>query len=198
MILRNTNRLETLIGDILDLSKMQAGKFKLNPRKSSIKNTVEKVVDSMAPFAERKRIQIKTKIPSLPDIKMDDNRIEQVLTNLLDNAIKFTPKKGAITISAQKRKKDFLVRVKDNGIGVSKKDIERIFRPFVQVAPSYVKKHQGTGLGLTISRIIIEQHSGRIWARSKPKQGTTIYFTLPLRFVERKKKNIFGGVEEKS
>jgi two-component system CheB/CheR fusion protein len=181
MILRNTERLDKLIVDILDISRIQSGRLTFELKKVQPADCIRESITNMKPLADEKNIAITTKIDKLPKITFDKDRVTQVLTNLIDNAIKFTPEKGKITIEAKKQKNDVLVKVKDTGIGMSQKNLKRIFTPFLQMDSSYSRKYKGTGLGLAICKGIVEQHGGEILAKSKLDKGSTFYFTLPLR-----------------
>jgi signal transduction histidine kinase len=113
---------------------------------------------------------------TIPAIKADRDRIFQVLINLLDNAIKFTPKGGKVILSCEARVGEVQFAVKDTGPGINPKDLHKIFDPFWQAKPG---AHFGSGLGLAIARALVEQHNGRIWAESMPGGGTTVFFTIP-------------------
>ena len=191
MILRNTERLDKLIVDILDISKIQSGRLKFELKKVQPADCIKESIENMKSLADEKNIAITTKIDKLPKITLDKDAITQVLTNLIDNAIKFTPEKGKIKIDVKKQKNDILVKVKDTGIGISEENLKRIFNPFFQVDSSYTRKYKGTGLGLTICKAIIEQHGGKIWTKSKLKRGSTFYFTLPLKVMKNGKIEIF-------
>jgi two-component system phosphate regulon sensor histidine kinase PhoR len=114
----------------------------------------------------------------LPAVKADPLRIEQVMINLLHNAIKFTPSGGSITISAKTQGGEVLFSIRDTGVGISGEDLSRIFERFYKADRS--RSGGGTGLGLAIARHIVESHSGRIWAESKEGKGSTFFFTLPI------------------
>ncbi len=180
IILRNINRLNDLIEDILEISRVQAEGFKLKLSEIQLGDCVGLVVKSMTPVAEKKGLELDYKLDSLPLITADKKRITEILTNLIDNAIKFTHK-GGINIEAKREKDYILVKIKDTGIGISKKDRERIFHSFTQLESSYTRKYGGTGLGLSICRGIIKQHGGKIWVESTLGKGSTFYFTLPIK-----------------
>jgi len=181
MILRNTRRLDALIADILDISKIQGGNLKLELEKTDLAYCIKESVETVKTFAVKKNISITTKIGKLPKFKFDKNRIIQVLTNLINNATKFTPENGKITIEAEMQKNNILIKVKDTGIGLAEKNLKSVFKPFFQIIPSYKIRDKGTGLGLSICKGIIEQHGGKIWIESKLGKGSTFYFTLPLK-----------------
>ena len=179
MIIRNVNRLDRLITDIVEVSRVQTG-LRLKMHKEQLSNIIKDAVNSMKAVALEKEIAISTKIPSLPKVEIDKERIIQVLINLIDNAIKFT-KKGKITIEAEKQKDSVLIKVSDTGIGIAPKDLKQMFDPFFQVSPSYKTRNVGTGLGLAICRGIIEGHGSKIWVKSTLGKGSVFSFTLPIK-----------------
>ena len=179
MIIRNVNRLDRLITDIVEVSRVQTG-LRLKMHKEQLSNIIKDTVNSMKAVALEKEITISTKIPSLPKVEIDKERIIQVLINLIDNAIKFT-KKGKITIEAEKQKDSVLIKVSDTGIGIAPKDLKQMFDPFFQVSPSYKTRNVGTGLGLAICRGIIEGHGSKIWVKSTLGKGSVFSFTLPIK-----------------
>jgi two-component system cell cycle sensor histidine kinase PleC len=181
MILRNTERLDKLIVDILDISRLQSGRLKLELKKVQPADCIKESMENMKSLVDEKNIAVTIKINKLPKIIIDKDRITQVLTNLIDNAIKFTPENGNITIGAEKQKNDILVEVKDTGIGISEKNLKKIFLPFFQIDSTYSRKYKGTGLGLAICKGIVEQHGGKILVKSKLGKGSTFYFTLPFK-----------------
>jgi two-component system, sporulation sensor kinase E len=185
IILRNIDRLDELIGDILEISHIQAGGFKLKLKRENIENLIKSTIMETRPLIKEKNIKLYSKIDKLPKISMDSGRIKEVFSNLLDNAIKFT-EKGSITINAKLRKNYILFEVKDTGIGIGKKHFKEIFKPFVQLEPTYTREHGGTGLGLAIIDEIIKKHNGKIDIKSKVGKGTTFFFTLPLKNLEEK------------
>ncbi len=181
MVLRNTEHLDKLIADILDISRIEAGRLKFEVEKVQVVDCIKETAENMKPFADKQNIVIATKIAKLPELILDKNRIIQVLNNLIKNAIKFTPAKGKITIIAEKQENNILVKVKDTGISMSEKDLKNIFEPFFQVDSSYRRKYEGTGLGFAICKGIVEQHGGKILAESIVGKGSTFYITLPLK-----------------
>ena len=191
MIVRNMKRLTKLINDILDVSKISSKVMKIQLSTKDINNTVLKIFKEKKIEAEKKNIKLTLKTGDLPKLKFDDFRISQVILNLIDNAIKFTPEKGNIRIETKRKGEKVLISIKDTGKGISKKDLTKIFKPFFQSKPSYMEQHRGgTGLGLAIARGIINNHGGQIWVVSKPKKGAHFYFTLPIKNTEIKTKNL--------
>jgi len=181
IISRNVDRLKKLIDDILDISKLESGAMKFEMRDVQVAEIIKNSVEDMRSYAEGKGLTIKAEIqPNLPPIQGDKNRLMQVLTDLIDNAIKFT-EKGCIVIKARREKDNILVKVKDTGIGISKENINKLFTKFYQVDSSLSRRYGGTGLGLAICKRIVEAHGGRIWVDSELGKGSTFQFTLPVK-----------------
>lgn len=188
IILRNMLRLNNLIEDILDISRIQSAQLNLALKKSQLAECIKETIEEMKPLVAHKNITLDTKIQALPKTAFDQRRMRQVLTNLIENAISFTPEKGKITIEATKQKDAIVVKVTDTGIGISAKNLKELFKPFFQVTPAYIRKEKGTGLGLSICKGIIEQQGGKIWAKSTLGKGSTFSFTIPLQFPKKNKK----------
>ena len=170
-----------LINDVLDISKIEAGELNLSLNDYSMKEVVHTVVTAVESLAAEKQLALKVAVP--PDLSRgrgDERRIAQVLLNLVGNAIKFT-EVGEVRIQAQASDGAFLVSVSDTGSGIALGDQQKIFEEFQQVDNSTTKTKGGTGLGLAIAKRIIEMHGGRIWVESTPGQGSTFWFTLPVR-----------------
>ncbi|OQA57220.1 MAG: Sensor histidine kinase YycG [Candidatus Omnitrophica bacterium ADurb.Bin277] len=177
---RCADRLARLVNDVLAFHKLEAGVIEFRVSKASIEKVIEDVVESMEPLAKEKHLRFEKKIPQeLPEIEMDRDKITQVITNLLQNAIKFTPE-GSITIRAALEDHQVRVAVQDTGMGIRQKDIPKIFRKFGQLEAAKTVAPGGTGLGLAISKKIIEAHHGKIEVKSEYKKGSTFSFTLPL------------------
>ena len=180
IILRNTERLKRLIFDILDIAKLESKRMKFDMQKVDIVKIIKNSINDMQPFAEEKKIKIMGKIGRLPTSIGDENRLQQVLTNLLNNAIKFSHERGKISVRAQKNGNKIIIGVKDNGVGIGKKDLPNMFKKFYQ-APTNIQRKSGTGLGLAICKGIIEAHRGKIWVGSKLGKGAKFSFTLPIK-----------------
>lgn len=180
---RNLDRLTQLINDLLDLSKMEAKKMELKLAATDIGGIAQSVAQSMEAWAKSKQLTLQTQIaPGIPEAFADAARIIQVLTNLVGNAIKFTPASGRITISAELAQDPGTLKVcvEDTGTGIAKEDLPKLFSKFQQVGERSGSDVSGTGLGLAISKEIVELHHGRIWAESESQQGAKFIFTLPL------------------
>lgn len=202
MAKRNVERLSGIINDLLDLSKVEAGKMEFRFKKENINPTIEFVKSTFENLAKEKNIKIKSNlINDNPKLYVDSSRIEQILGNLISNAIKFTPENGQIEIQTQiidgeninenllydqdikflnKTGKYYKISVKDNGIGIEKEDINKVFDKFRQIENSLNRKTGGTGLGLPIAKQLVNAHNGFIWVESKVKEYTKFSFCLPI------------------
>ncbi|MBT3691549.1 HAMP domain-containing protein [Candidatus Woesearchaeota archaeon] len=180
IVLRNTKRLDNIIKDFLEISRIEAARLKFKFVKTDLTKTIKLIVEEMEGFLPEKRIKIITEIEKLPIITADPDRIGQVLRNLINNAIKFTKENGKIIIRAKQEGNVILFSVQDNGVGISKKDKERLFEPFYQADNMYQHKSGGTGLGLAIIRGIVESQGGKVWIESELRKGSKFLFTVPL------------------
>lgn len=184
-IARAGEHLLSLINDILDLSKIEAGKMKLELDKFNIKELIEGCIALFREKSIRHNIIVDYVLEIDVDIAADEQKIRQVLLNLLSNAFKFTPDRGSVYVYAKKVHDEDLgecaeISVVDAGVGISKEDQKKLFQPFQQLDLSVAKKHQGTGLGLNLCKRIIELHGGRIWVESEKGKGSRFIFILPL------------------
>ncbi len=174
-----------LINDILDMSKIEAGKMNLKFEPVSMEEVTEDAVRLVRNRAEAAGLDLTIDFPALPDVEGDYRAIKQVLLNLLSNAVKFTPRGGAVTVRAETRRDAFGERVRvivsDTGIGISSDDLARLARPFEQVESQHSKTTQGTGLGLALTKSLVELHDGSLEMHSAPGEGTSVSFTLPVR-----------------
>ena len=178
---KNGRHLLSLINDVLDLSKIEAGRFTLTLGDYSLTELIESVHSSLESLAAEKNLALKLNLPKkLPIGKGDDQRLTQVLLNLVGNAIKFT-EEGEICIEALAEDECFIVSVVDTGPGISEENLHTVFREFHQVDGSSTKQKGGTGLGLAISKKIVEMHGGRIWVSSSVGAGSTFTFSIPVR-----------------
>jgi len=185
---RNINRLTNILNDLLSLSRIESGKIELNFENVELKKIIELTASSLRPQADVKSIQIEVGVPEqLPAVYGDPEKIEQILTNLIGNSIKFTAEGGKILITAKhlpKRKEGgygdkVAVSVKDTGIGIPPEHLDAIFEKFHQVEGSLHRSVSGTGLGLAITKGLVEAHQGKIWVESEVEKGSVFTFTLP-------------------
>ena len=172
--------LSRLVDDLQELSLAEAGKLKLARQPEDITKLIGQTLDSVRGQAKTKGVSLETELPKLPAVNIDSHRISQVLRNLLENALAHTAKGGAITVSAKKRGKWVELSVTDNGEGIPAKDLPNIFERFYRVDKSRARATGGTGLGLTITKRLVEAHGGKIKAQSRPGKGSRFYFTIPV------------------
>lgn len=177
---RNIERLGRLINDVLDFQRLDAGKMTFNIQAGALDRTIEDAYNTMQPFAGKRGVHLSAEIePNLPPIGFDSDRIVQVVTNLISNAIKFTPEGGDIRVSVHRRDEYLQIKVSDTGLGIPREALPRIFERFYRVhRPG--KEIKGTGLGLAIVSRIVTGHGGRIDVESEPNKGTTFTVSLPI------------------
>jgi PAS domain S-box-containing protein len=171
-----------VINDVLDVSAIESGMVELNEKDVDILELVNAAIRLIRPKAEHGHLRLAVDIvPGLPRIRLDERRMKQVLLNLLSNAVKFTPEGGIVKIFASIEEVGaLLLKVGDNGIGMSPAEIEKALKPFGQIDSSLSRQHEGTGLGLPLSRGIVELHGGILSVASSPGQGTTVSIRLPI------------------
>jgi len=184
-ILNSGQHLLALINDVLDMSKIEAGKMSLRFDPMSLDEVAEDALRLVRNRAEAAGLALRLDFADLPEVEADYRAIKQVLLNLLSNAIKFTPRGGRITVSAERREDPLGERVRitvqDTGIGIPPDDLARLARPFEQVESQHAKTQQGSGLGLALTKSLVEMHGGLLDLRSAPGQGTSASFSLPVR-----------------
>ena len=183
IITKETERLTRLINQVLDLSKIESGKAEWHESQIDMKEVIDDTVAGMGQVFEENGIRVEVSVPpTVSRVPGDVDRIIQVMLNLLSNAVKFCePDKGRIEIVLSERDAQVRVDVRDNGPGVMPEDQEAIFDKFRQAGDTLTNKPQGTGLGLPISRQIVEHHGGRLWVENRPGHGACFSFTLPLK-----------------
>lgn len=179
MILQSSKRLSHLVNSLLDFSKIRSQKLELHIRPFPLQEVVEVALAFLRPQADEKGLALRMDFPeNLPEVHGDIDKVEQIVTNLLGNAVKFT-REGTVTVSARQEGMMVKISVKDTGIGISREAQERIFSPFEQADGSTTREFGGTGLGLAISKELVELHHGEIGVISEPGAGSEFYFTLP-------------------
>ncbi|HUH94253.1 MAG TPA: GAF domain-containing protein [Casimicrobiaceae bacterium] len=171
----------TLINDILDLSKVEAGRMELELSTFELATAVTNAMTLVRERAQRHGIVLAQQVdPTLGEILADERKFKQILLNLLSNAVKFTPDGGRIAVLARREDSNAIVAVHDTGIGIAPEDQAAVFEEFRQVGSDYTKKQEGTGLGLALTKKFVELHGGRIWLESKPGKGSTFTFSIPM------------------
>jgi two-component system cell cycle sensor histidine kinase PleC len=178
-ILFSGQHLLSLINDILDMSKIEAGKMTLNTEELQINDMIEQVVRIVRGRADENKLKLVFDEKPAKEVEADPRAVKQVLLNLMTNAIKFTPEGGVVTIAVEPKSAGLIIRITDTGIGISKENIERLAQPFEQIDSQHSRQHEGTGLGLALSKSLVELHGGNFNIESKVGQGTTVTFTLP-------------------
>lgn len=180
MVSESSDHLLALINDVLDISKIEAGQLTLAHEPFNLRQSIEKVIRTVTPLAERKSLQVEYTIASdVGEVRGDSRRVEQVLLNLLSNAIKFT-EKGHIRLESLRRGDEIEIRVNDTGIGIREEDMKKLFTPFRQIDTGLTRQYEGTGLGLSISKRLAEMMGGTIYAESVYGKGSTFSFTIPI------------------
>ncbi len=180
IIIAEGERLTSLINNVLDLAKIEAGKLEWRMEPISIKEVVERAAAATAALFEPKPFKLKMEVENeLAEVIADRDRVIQVVINLISNAVKFTDK-GAVICRARRDDASVVVSVMDSGFGIKEEDYSKVFEQFVQVGDTLTNKPMGTGLGLPICKQIIEHHGGKIWVESKPGKGSTFSFSLPI------------------
>lgn len=179
-MLTGADHLLVLINYLLDMSRIQAGRFSLRMGPFRMEELVAGVVENLRPLAEQKGIRLCSRVSDgLPVVVGDAGRISQVLVNLVNNAIKFSSPDGAVEIRVSDAGDELCCTVVDTGIGIAEEDLPKLFKPFSQVDMTSTRKVGGTGLGLSISKALVEAHGGHIGVLSAPDRGSTFWFTLP-------------------
>ncbi|HSB51886.1 MAG TPA: HAMP domain-containing sensor histidine kinase, partial [Dissulfurispiraceae bacterium] len=180
IVISEGERLTTLINDLLDISKMEAGQLEWKMQPLSVYDIVDTAMDSTSALFEQKGLTTAKDLEEgLPQLVGDRDRLVQVMVNLLSNAVKFT-EEGGVTCRVSRSGGEVTVSVIDTGIGIARTEQENIFKKFKQVGDTLTDRPKGTGLGLPISKQIVEHHGGRIWVESVIGEGSTFSFTIPL------------------
>jgi DNA-binding response OmpR family regulator/anti-sigma regulatory factor (Ser/Thr protein kinase) len=181
-VLTGGRHLLSLINDVLDVSKVDAGRMELQREWAPLASIVDAVQSTVRTLADKQGVDMETSIsPDIPDLYVDPMRIKQILYNLLSNAIKFTPKGGSVRLTARLQGERVELVVEDTGIGIRREDLSRLFREFEQIEPVSGEKPEGTGLGLILTKRLVEMHGGSISVKSEVGKGTSVSVELPLR-----------------
>ncbi|MCK5179428.1 MAG: HAMP domain-containing histidine kinase, partial [Candidatus Omnitrophica bacterium] len=177
----HSDNLVKLINDLLDISRIESGRFEMKINKCNLVTMIDNIRDLLTPQMKEKGIQWAEDIDgAIPEMMLDSSQAERIFINLISNAIKFTPKNGTISVNARLNNGVVTVEVSDTGIGISDEDIARLFDEFFRVDNQINQNVKGTGLGLSLAKKIVEAHKGRMWITSKVNEGTTFHFTLPV------------------
>jgi signal transduction histidine kinase len=180
-ISKSGKHLLNLINNILDISKVEAGKMELNYRNFELAAKLNTIRNLLSPIANQKNIKIEIDMESdLASVCADEDKFMQIMYNLVDNAIQFSYEKSLVEIGARKNGDMIEIAVTDNGIGIKSEDQHKLFKPFSQIDSFYSRKSQGTGLGLCLVKQIVDLHGGYVWFRSSPGEGSTFAFVLPI------------------
>jgi signal transduction histidine kinase len=185
-LLTNVNRsvtiLEQLINDLAEVANLSSGGVVLNKTLISPEVIVYPVVEMIAPLSHLKNQSLEVEFqPGLPQIMADARRLEQVLTNMISNAVKYTPLGGDIRATVSQENGSIKFAVSDNGRGIPQEDLDRVFEPFYRVPHQAAERTPGTGLGLALAKSLVELHGGKIWVESEPQKGNAFYFTIPIK-----------------
>jgi signal transduction histidine kinase len=180
MVQNSARHLLSLINDVLDISKIEAGQLKMNLQQFNLPDVIFKVVETNKPFADKKNLRLTVSIDeNINDITSDNLRVQQILLNLVNNSIKFT-ETGTISIKCFLDSNYVKIQITDSGMGIESEKIEQLFKPFMQIDTGLTRKHEGTGLGLSICKKLTEMLNGSIEVESKYGSGSTFTVTLPI------------------
>jgi signal transduction histidine kinase len=179
-VLTSSHHLLRLINDLLDLSRIEAGRVELQPEPLDLAAAIREVCDNLRALAEQKRIRVEAELdPGLGEVVLDPLRLKQVLYNYLSNALKFTPEEGRVTVRVHAEGEQFRLEVEDSGPGICHEDRSRLFADFQQLEPGKARKHAGAGLGLALTKRLVEVQGGRVGVESTPGQGSVFFAVLP-------------------
>jgi signal transduction histidine kinase len=180
-ILKGADRMLLLVNDLLDFARIRSGDFHLTPEETDLGMVIDEVLSTMAPLAEQKGVAIRAHVHLEGPVWLDGPRITQVLTNLIDNGLKFTPVGGQVSVEVRASEDTLLVWVRDTGCGIAEADQARLFRRFQQLDMGMTRRAGGVGLGLAICKAIVEAHGGTIGLESELGVGTSFHFHVPLK-----------------
>ncbi|MBI2238188.1 MAG: HAMP domain-containing protein [Actinobacteria bacterium] len=181
VMLGQSERLTRLVDQLLDLSRLESGDVPLEREEVALAPLVSEVLSEIEVSRSGKGVAVEGRVPAdLPPVYADRERVHQVLFNLLDNAVRFTPPGGEVVVSASRHNGSCEIRVEDTGPGIAPEHLPRLFERFYRVDPARSREDGGTGIGLAIARSVVEAHGGRIWAESEPGKGSVFTFELPV------------------
>jgi signal transduction histidine kinase len=184
---RAVDRMLLLIADLLDFSKIDSGTFSIEPHAVNLSDAILPAIDGQRGLAEARQQTLEVRLPSAPlEVAVDVRRIGQVISNLLGNAIKFTPEGGKIQVAVREQENKIVVSVSDTGPGIRPEYLPKVFERFWQAEGT---RHMGTGLGLSITKGIVNAHGGTIWVESQLGKGSSFYFTLPIADLNTRRSN---------
>lgn len=176
----NSNRLVLLVNDLLDVSRIEAGRISLRVQPVDVAGSIDEVATSLRPLMEQKRQSLKLEVPAdLPQARADRDRVVQIITNLLSNAQQVHAGRRTVAVRAQAGENEVRVEVSDTGVGLSADERDKLFTKFFRAQNPATQNVSGTGLGLNIVKSLVERQGGRIWVTSEPMQGSTFTFTIP-------------------
>lgn len=176
----SNERMIKLINDLLNVSRIEEGRFLYNPKEEQIGDVLDEIVEASQEILEKKKISLEVKKEELPKVSIDREKIGIAIQNLLENAIKYTFPQGKIKITLEKDQNNVIFKIEDSGVGIPKNQQDRIFTKFFRAENVTRMETDGTGLGLYTTKNIINAHKGEIWFESEENKGTTFYFTIPI------------------
>lgn len=186
IIERQADHLSELVSNLLDLNRLSTNALSIELKPTNVAVIIKQTILQLHGFSRKKKVAVTSRLPSsLPLIKGDAIRLEQVMTNLIGNAIKFTPQQGKVTVKAEANNNHVLISITDTGIGIAPDELEHIFGKFYQVEEHSTRSAEGSGLGLHIARQLVERHYGKLWAQSNLGKGSTFFVELPTYSKER-------------
>ncbi|NTW22640.1 PAS domain-containing protein [Candidatus Falkowbacteria bacterium] len=177
----STERMIGLVNTLLNISRIESGRVKVDPRPTDLNHLIETIVQEQLPIATQRGVGLKVSKPELPVISIDQKLVQEVFANLLSNAIKYTPNKGKVALKARLDGEFIEFTISDTGMGIPDKDKDKMFHKFFRAENAVVRETEGNGMGLYVCKSIVELSGGRIWYDSVENKGTTFYFTLPLK-----------------
>jgi signal transduction histidine kinase len=187
-ICQGAYNLNQRVDELLDLARGEVGMLRLNPESVDPRQLLEGIVDSMKPLALKNGQSLSSELnDSLPAVWADEDRLRQVVLNLINNAFKFTPTGGKIALKAREDDGNLVVEIQDNGYGISEKEQPLLFEPYHQLESDRARL-SGLGLGLSLSKKLVELHGGQIWVKSQKGKGSTFSFSIPLEVAVRREK----------